>query len=233
MGIPGILVALIVWTTLRDPPRGYADGHIISSAAPSLISTVRYLAGKRTYFHLLVGYVIAGVTLNAIGNFVLPFYLRSFDVPLALLGAVFGFVAFTSIATGMLLGGFGFDWLSRKDGRWLLWGPAIAMTVCVPIYFGAFVSREIVASLAFVWFGNMLLITLMAPTMATIQNLVGPQMRATTTAMTALVVGLVALPPAATTALPRSGRQCSVTATKPEAATGPRWMTKWRSAGRP
>src|SRR5690606_644604 len=110
---------------------------------------------------------IAGFAMNAVANFVLPFYLRGFTMPLATLGVIFGVVSFTSNGIGMLAGGFGFDGLAKRDLRWSLWGPAIALTICAPLYFGAFASREIFASLAFIWFGNLTLITFMAPTMGT------------------------------------------------------------------
>ena len=191
MGVPGILVALLVWFTLREPPRGLADGSISTIAPPSIMKVVRYLAAKPTYVHLLIGSTISAFTFNAITSFVLPFYLRGFDMPLAMLGMIFGVVSFTSNGFGMVLGGFGFDRLSRRDVRWSLWGPAIALGLSVPLYFNAFASREIYVSLAFVWLGNFVLITYFAPTAGTMQNLVGSRMRATTSALTAMVSGLV------------------------------------------
>jgi MFS family permease len=35
MGIPGLLVAVIVWLTLREPPRGLVDGQVKVIRAPS------------------------------------------------------------------------------------------------------------------------------------------------------------------------------------------------------
>lgn len=67
----------------------------------------------------------------------------------------------------------------------------MALLVCVPIYFGAFISREIHVSLAFIFFGNLALASFMAPTMATTQNMAGPRMRATTSAVTALAIGIL------------------------------------------
>ncbi|MCB5425982.1 MFS transporter [Altererythrobacter sp. CC-YST694] len=193
MGLPGLLVALLVAITLREPPRGLADGtaRAVAEPAPSLMDVLRYLFGKPTFRHLLAGFVIASFTMNAIANFVLPFYLRGFAVPLATMGVMFGVVSFFSNGLGMLLGGFGFDALGKRDLRWALWGPAIAMLVCIPIYFGAFMSHAIYISLAFIFFGNLTLATFMAPSMAAMQNMAGPRMRATTSAITALVIGIL------------------------------------------
>lgn len=193
MGVPGLLVALLVLFTLREPPRGLVDsgGRAPMGEAPGLMQVVRYLFAKPTFRHLLAGFVIASFTMNAIANFVLPFYLRGFAVPLATLGVLFGTVSFLSNGLGMVLGGFGFDALGRRDPRWAMWGPALALLICIPIYFGAFSALTIHISLAFIFFGNLVLASFMAPTMATVQNLAEPRMRATATAISALAIGIL------------------------------------------
>ena len=192
MGVPGLLVAALVYFSLREPPRGLVESapKRPAAGAPGLMQVLRYLFAKPTFRHLLAGFVIASFTMNAIANFVLPFYLRGFGVPLATLGVLFGVVSFFSNGIGMVLGGFGFDALGRRDARWAMWGPALALVVCIPLYFGAFSAASIYSSLAFIFFGNLVLASFMAPTMATMQNLAEPRMRATTTAVTALIIGI-------------------------------------------
>ena len=191
LGFPGLLVALLVAFTLREPPRGLSDGAVKSEPAPSLMAVIRYLGSRPTYLHLLAGMTITGLTFNAIATFVMPFYLRGFDLPLAKIAVIFGLVTFSSNAIGILVGGFGFDWLARKDARWSLWGPGVALIVCVPLYLGAFVTTTAGISLTFIWCANFVLISYFAPTAGTMQNLVGPRMRATSSALTAVLVGIV------------------------------------------
>lgn len=191
LGVPGLIAAAIVWLTLREPPRGLAEGVVSKARPPALLTVIVHLWSMRTFRHLLIGSTVAAFALNAVAQFVLPFYLRGFALPLALVGALFGAVAFTSNGIGMLLGGFGFDRLSRRDPRWSLWGPAIMLVLSVPFYCGAFASRHPWISMVFIWFANLVLISYMAPTAATMQNLVGPRMRATTAALSAVVVGLL------------------------------------------
>lgn len=190
LGIPGLLAALISWFTLREPPRGLVDG-ANRETPPSIRSVILALWAKPAFRHLLAGFTISGFAMNAVAQFVLPFYLRGFDLPLATVGAVFGTIAFTSNGLGMLLGGFGFDLLSRRDVRWPMWGPAIMLVIAVPLYFGAFSATSAVASMALVWFANFALATYMAPSLATVQNLASPRMRAMTSAIVAMVVGLL------------------------------------------
>lgn len=192
MGVPGILVGALVMLTLKEPPRGLAEGAVSAGAdkAPSFMQVLRYLWIKPTFRQLIIGFVLAGFTMNAIANFVLPFYMRGFDVPLATIGVLFGVVSFLSNGIGMLLGGFWFDRLARKDRRWALRAPAIALLLCMPCYAGAFLSRDLYLSMAFVFFGNLILAMHMAQTAASMQNMVGPRMRATTSALVALITGI-------------------------------------------
>ncbi|MEO8308491.1 MAG: MFS transporter [Pseudomonadota bacterium] len=191
LGVPGLVAALITWLTLREPPRGLADGHVSSTAAPSLKAAFLGLWSNRSFRHLMLAYIVVSFAMNAVANFILPFYLRGFGLSLAVAGATFGAVAFSSNALGMLLGGFGFDRLSRRDARWSLWGPAAMVCVAAPLYLLAFVSTRVWISMAFVWFANLTLGSHLAPTLATMQNLTGPRMRALSLAVATLAMGLL------------------------------------------
>lgn len=129
--------------------------------------------------------------MNGVASFVMPLYLRGFGLPLATAGALFGAVSLFSNFPGMLAGGFGFDALSRRDPRWSLWGPAAVTALSAPLYVAAFASGNIALSLAFLWCANFVLISHLTPSTATMQNLVGPRMRATTSALVAVAIGLI------------------------------------------
>lgn len=191
LGLPGLFAALITWLTLREPPRGLADGAVAAQAPPSMKDAIVTLWSKPTFRHLLAGFVVGGFAMNAIAQFVLPFYLRSFSLPLATAGALFGTIAFSSNGLGMLLGGLGFDRLSRRDARWPLWGPAVMLVLAAPLYLAAFASHAIAASFAFIWFANLTMATHLAPSLSTVQNVAAPHMRAMATAIVWMVMGLL------------------------------------------
>jgi predicted MFS family arabinose efflux permease len=191
LGVPGLLAALTAWLTLREPPRGLAEGTVGAGSPPSLKEAVAALWCKPAFRHLLAGFVMGGFAMNAVAQFVLPFYLRSFNLSLATAGTLFGAVAFTSNGAGMLLGGLGFDQLSRRDRRWSMWGPAAMLALATPLYIAAFASHAMAVSLAFIWLANFSMATHLAPSLATVQNLAAPRMRALATAFVWLVMGLL------------------------------------------
>ena len=191
LGAPGVLIALVVWLGLREPPRGLVEGHVATGAPPSFKAVLSELWSKPSFRHLLIAFTVSGFTYNAVSQFVLPFYLRSFGLPLALVGAVFGAIGFTSNGLGMLVGGFGFDWLSRRDARWLLWGPSAMLLVGMPFYAGAFFSTGATASFVLIWFSNFVLASYIAPTGAAMQNLAAPRTRALAAALLAVASGVI------------------------------------------
>jgi len=191
LGVPGLLVALIVWLCLREPPRGLVDGRVAGGSPPSLKAVLTELWSKPSFRHLLIGFTVSGFAYNAVSQFVLPFYLRSFGLPLALVGVVFGAIGFTSNGLGMLVGGFGFDWLSRRDMRWLLWGPAAMLIVGMPLYAGAFASTVAGTSFVLIWFSNFVMASYIAPTGAATQNLAAPGARALAAAILAVANGVI------------------------------------------
>lgn len=191
LGVPGLAAALITWLTLREPPRGLVEGRVAAHAAPSMKEAVTVLWAKPAFRHLLMGFCVAGFAMNAVAQFVLPFYLRSFNLSLATAGALFGAVAFSSNGLGMLLGGVGSDQLSRRDRRWPLWGPAVMLLLATPLYLAAFASHALTVSLSFIWFANLAMATHLAPSLSTMQNLAAPRMRAMATAFMWLMMGLI------------------------------------------
>jgi MFS family permease len=54
LGIPGVVLALIVWLTVREPRRGQLDAGGTTAAHSTFLATLRYLAAQRSALHLLV-----------------------------------------------------------------------------------------------------------------------------------------------------------------------------------
>src|SRR5215470_17302879 len=60
VGLPGLLLALLVRFTLREPPRGYAEGlQATAPEAPSLGTVIRLMVSTPTLRHLAAGATLA------------------------------------------------------------------------------------------------------------------------------------------------------------------------------
>jgi MFS family permease len=54
LGIPGLVVGVIVYLTVREPPRGRLDA-IVDDIKPSLMTTLKFLWVQKAAFHVVIG----------------------------------------------------------------------------------------------------------------------------------------------------------------------------------
>jgi MFS family permease len=145
VGLPGLLLALAVRLTVKEPQRGMADGVSRQAAAavpaPGLLETLTFLWRRRSFRHLSLAAALHSVVWYSSGAFNNAFLQRSHAMSvseagywISVLSAIAGF--------GTFLGGFACDRLSTRfnDRRWYLWIPGVATLLCVPFQFAAYLS---------------------------------------------------------------------------------------------
>jgi predicted MFS family arabinose efflux permease len=181
LGLPGLLLGIIAWATLRDPPRGLADGR--SAAAdeppPPTRAVFRHLAARTSFWHIVCGLALTYFAAAGIGSFVPQYYGRVFGLALGQAGVLFGLVGASSSLTGNLSGGVIVDWISRRDQRWYVWLPAAGILTAAPLYVGAFSVLHLALATALLVTAGVFLFLHTAPLQAVLQNMVAPRMRAT------------------------------------------------------
>ncbi len=191
-GIPGIIGALLAYFTLREPPRGMVEGvanDVVEKT--SLLSIMKILWAKPSFRQILIGGAIAGFGLNAVGQFTNPYLIRVQHLDFAKAGLIFGLISGFANGAGTLLGGFGSDYMARRDPRWAAWSCSLGLLITAPVYVIAWTRPDVASLIPFVFIGNMMLITFYMPTFAMVQNLVGPRMRASAVALFSLVFSMV------------------------------------------
>ena len=135
IGLAGIIVSLLVLLTLREPRRGAFDAAAASRGAPpSALTVFRFLFAKPAMRQTLIAAALAATSMNAIGQFLNPFLARNFHLGPAEVGRLLGLIAGVSMASGLLIGGFGVDWAGRSDRRWYVWGPALGLLLATPLF---------------------------------------------------------------------------------------------------
>ncbi|WEK44062.1 MAG: MFS transporter [Candidatus Sphingomonas colombiensis] len=193
VGLPGLLLSAIVWSMLREAPRGLGDGHLAGAETPPLGAVVRLLAGSRAFRNVLM----AGIVVSFVGSsgmtFTHPFFVRSFPVGYTEAAIAFALMNSVSLAGGYLLGGFVTDRLGRRDVRWYGWMPGICMILTAITYVIGFSQST--------WLWTIVLLTppglfagvYFGPTFAITHNLVEPRMRASATAIMTLTTSMIGM----------------------------------------
>lgn len=192
--IPGAIVALLLAVALVEPPRGLVDGAIQdnSQPAPSLRTVLSYLSKLPTFRYCLIGGTFTLFGSYGISHFLFSFFVRSLGLLPSQAGTATGLISFFSIGGGLLLGGYGSDWLRRFDVRWSAWMPTIGIFISALFYVFGLLSTSLAGVIVGTTLGGMALFCFYAPMYATVQNLCPPRMRATAISVLALVFGLVA-----------------------------------------
>jgi MFS family permease len=195
VGLPGVLLALVVKLTLREPPRGFSDGRAPHHAMPPVSRVFGTLLHKRAFRHLALAAALHAFVGYGVTGFHPSFLIRTHGYSVAEVGVILAIVSATSGVGGTWFGGWLADRFTnlRRDVRWQLWVPGIATLINVPVALLAYTwpQRNGVVALLFVSlvFGVMYL----GPTFATLQRLVTTRERALGSALLLLVINLVGL----------------------------------------
>jgi predicted MFS family arabinose efflux permease len=195
IGLAGVLVSLLVLLTLREPARGAFDAaQAAQGAPPPVMSVFRFLLAKPAMRQTMIAGALAGTSMNAIGQFLNPFLARNFLLQPAEVGRLLGLIAGVSMASGLLLGGFGVDWAGRFDRRWSVWGPALGLVLATPLFIFGFTRGSLHMTVIILICAHVSMFVFYSPTLAIAQNMVGGNMRASSGfVMSGLVLGLVGI----------------------------------------
>lgn len=192
VGGPGVLLALVVAFTLREPPRGWADGVPPSTGPqPSILQALKTFWAIKTFRQITIATSLHTFVSYGVGAFTPMFLARSHGMGQAEIGAWLGPLYGFGGMAGTLLGGYLSDKLSARDPRWPVWIGAFSVLASVPFSLVSYLHPNISLVFAMTFpslaFGTMYL----GPALATLQGLAGSKMRAMCSAVFFLFINLI------------------------------------------
>ncbi len=194
VGLPGVLLAGVVWLTLREPARGGTD---VSVAEPtrgeeSAWDVIRFMARLTSFRHLAWAGALHAFVGYGAAYFVPSFFARVHEMGLEERGTWLAILSLIG-AVGTYLGGAVSDRLSPRDVRWYMWVPAIATVLGVPIALGFYLSPDPYVALSVGVLSSIAGPMYLGPTFAMTQSLVRPHMRAMASAILLFILNLIGL----------------------------------------
>ena len=137
LGIPGVLLGVLFFFSVKEPQRGRLDaGGEKDKQAQAIKKTLKSLAANSIFIRISMSFAMLTMIGYAMAFWLAPIMLRNFDIPLSKVGLYLGL---TYIAAGIpapLIGGYFTDYMAKRDARWRAWIPAIAIIiVAVALWF--------------------------------------------------------------------------------------------------
>jgi predicted MFS family arabinose efflux permease len=187
LGAPGILIALICWLTVKEPPRGGGQ----KTETPNFAAAIREVMGKASFWHIALATGLVNFVAVGNGQYVVSFMIRVHHISLTkiglILGPLVGGLTVVSVwAVGKIL-----SHLTEKDRAWLARWPGIGVAIGVPVSVMAYLAPSIWIMVPLQMVGLLCTNAYLISLYTTAQGVVQPRVRATATAMVIMVVNVI------------------------------------------
>ena len=193
VGAPGLVLALIVWATLKEPVRGAAEvRREIAALPPSVLDVFRLLWSRRSFRYLVLGAALHSFVGYGVGYWIPAFMIRTHHLGTALVGQLLFYLGFAGLL-GTFLGGWLGDRLARRDRRWYVFLPGIATVIAIPFSMFFYLANDYRIAMVVAIVPAMLGAYYLAPTFALTQAMVGLRMRAMAASVMLFVINLIGL----------------------------------------
>lgn len=165
-GLPGLLLAVVVFLTLKEPKRGAFDSEPQTRAkGPGIAQTFRELGASPALLCLTAASVFMVAGISATSTFMAAFFTRSHGLSVADAGVLTGIVIGGAYAIGSVGGGLASDRLSKRSPGGGCYMMAALTVLAIPLYCIAFFAPGIVQVVALMVIAKLLLSGFYAVTM--------------------------------------------------------------------
>jgi MFS family permease len=192
VGVPGIIYALLLRFTVREPPRGFAEKVKKVDDAPTMLETGKLLMQRKSFRHMAIAAGLHAFIGYGAANFAPLFWTQNHGLTLGILGtwsAVWGIFG----ALGTFLGGVTTDKLINRDARWYLWVPALSTIITLPFSLTIYSIGHTGFAIFLAFFPAVTFNMYLAPNLALAHGLVGLRMRAMSSAVLFFILNIIGL----------------------------------------
>ena len=190
LGIPGIVVGLIILTTIKEPRRGQLDHKGGDSKGASFGESMRFLWIQKSAVHVMVASALTALWGWGLMWWTPTFLIRNYGLTPGSAGAILGPIHLIGGGLATLLTGW---WMSRpsmRDPRRIVrlmgWGVLLATIVSFFIYW----TRDLQLATILFWIFIPAIYFYIGPCFGLLTNLCEPRMRAQFCAATLFIANV-------------------------------------------
>jgi len=191
VGVPGIVLGLLAFLTIREPARGAVAATPSGDNVPRLTEVIRRMVSNEASRNMILAVILGMFAMSAIFLFLPVYFVRVYGMNFAQAGLAFGIIGGVGGLIGNVTSGFLADRLGKRNAAWHGYVPALGCIAAALLSGVAFLQPVAVVGVALLvgfavgmnfWNG---------PAFAVILSLLEPRMRATASALTLSAMALV------------------------------------------
>lgn len=187
LGLAGVPVALLFWTTVREPLRE------LRPSTESSWEMVRQLMSRRAFLFLAISASMHGFSSYGSSSWTAAFLMRVHDFDIVQVGNILALGSGIGASLGQIVGGRSADRLARRDVRWYMYQPAITSLLSLPFVLAFLFSWSYASALGLYIMAAAISASWTGPTYAMAQAIAPPHMRALAAAILVFMLNLVGL----------------------------------------
>lgn len=193
VGIPGVILAIVLKMTVKEPPRGHSEGRTETLQQVPFRQVVKTMWGYRSFRHIALGAATqAFVGYGAIA-WMPAFLIRTHDMSSGEVGTALGLIIGIAGGVGTFLGGWLGDRIGHRDIRWYMWIPGYGFLIAVPASLGVFLLDDLWIILALYAIPAFTTNLYTGPTFGMTQSLAPLAMRASASALLLFIINIIGL----------------------------------------
>lgn len=193
VGLPGIILAIILKLTVKEPPRGYSEEKPADTTTVPFRTVVKTMWGFKSFKYIALGAgTQAFVGYGAIA-WMPSFLVRAHDLSIGEVGTALGLIIGFFGGIGTLLSGVIGDKLGAKSVKYYMLVPAYGFLIAVPAGAAVFLVDDLYLVLAIYTIPAFLVNLYTGPTFAMTQSLAPLAMRAAASALLLFIINIIGL----------------------------------------
>jgi len=192
-GLPGIALALVVWLTIAEPPKGLSQGIKAGSNPPKFFDTVKRLWRKPSFRHLALATALQALVGYGIISWLPSYMIRMHGMGTGEIGTWMALSAGVAGALGTFGGGWLSDRLAGRDRRYYQWVPAVAAFILVPLMCVVLLAGNPTMAMVIFILPALLQNVCLGPALASTHALVDVRSKSVGSAILFFVVNLIGL----------------------------------------
>ncbi len=193
LGAPGLIFALVVRFTLKEPPvRNTPEESGSPLRSGSMWQAVRHLFKGRAFTHLMIAIGLLWFGNVGAGQWSAPFLQRSYGLSSKEVGILLSLLAVPNLIS-VLAGGFIADRMAKRNIVWLIYVPFLSTLTSVPFLLGFYLAPNLELAFTSLIIASLLSSAFAGALLSAVQGLVGPHARALAAAIMMFVSNLIGI----------------------------------------